>query len=136
MIHRSNLCNYACRWSPFDENQLAVAQSQYFGLVGSGAVTLMVTPPSGQMQVARTFQTPDSTYDVCFNESNGQQVLSAGGDGSIKLWDTQSPAQTPIMVAKGHQGEVFGCEWNHINKRMILTASFDKTIGLWDATQL
>jgi len=40
------------------------------------------------------------------------------------------------MVAKGHQGEVFGCEWNHINKRMILTASFDKTIGLWDATQL
>ncbi len=54
MIHRSNLCNYACRWSPFDENLLAVAQSQYFGLVGTGAVTLLQTLPSG-IQVARSF---------------------------------------------------------------------------------
>jgi peroxin-7 len=80
--------------------------------------------------------TPDSTYDICFNEANASQILSAGGDGSIKLWDTQKPGQQPILVAKGHQGEVFGCEWNHINKRTVLTASFDKTIGLWDATQL
>ena len=47
MIHRSNLCNYACRWSPFDETKLAVAQSQYFGLVGTGAVTLLNVDPSG-----------------------------------------------------------------------------------------
>jgi peroxin-7 len=84
----------------------------------------------------RTFQTPDSTYDVCFNEANANQILSAGGDGSLKLWDVTSQNQAPLVAVKGHQGEVFGCEWNHINKRMILSASFDKTIALWDASTL
>jgi hypothetical protein len=69
-IYKSNLCNYAVRWSPFSENHLAVAQSQYFGLIGTGAVTLLSTNPAG-LQVIRTFVTPDSTYDVCFNEANG-----------------------------------------------------------------
>lgn len=71
---------------------------------------------------------------MCFNEANTNQVLAAGGDGSIKLFDSVNQQQGPIMVSKGHQGEVYGVEWNHINKRMVLTASFDKTIGLWDAT--
>jgi len=53
-------------------------------------VTLLNTDPTG-LKVVRTFQTPDSTYDVCFNEANGNQILSAGGDGTLKLWDVISP---------------------------------------------
>ena len=40
-IFRGPLCNYSLRWSPFEENKLAVAQSQYYGLVGNGAVTVL-----------------------------------------------------------------------------------------------
>ena len=38
---QSNLCNLACRWSPFDATKLAVAQAQYFGMVGTGAISLL-----------------------------------------------------------------------------------------------
>jgi peroxin-7 len=72
---------------------------------------------------------------VCFNEANPAQILSAGGDGSIKLWDVGNQ-NAPIAVAKGHEGEVNSCEWNHLNKRTILTSSFDRTIKLWDAETL
>lgn len=79
--------------------------------------------------------TPDSTFDVCFNEANQNQILSAGGDHTLKLWD-MSNDKMPVAVMKGHTGEVFGCEWSHINKKTILSASMDKTIKLWDATGL
>lgn len=78
----------------------------------------------------REWITPDATYDVCFNEQNPNQILSCGGDGTLKLWDLTS-AQ-PIRVLKEHTNEVFNCEWNHINKRKILSASYDRTIKLWD----
>lgn len=63
------------------------------------------------------------------------QILSAGGDGSIKLWDIAND-KAPLVVSKGHQGEVFSCEWNHLNKQTILTGSFDHTIKLWAAADL
>lgn len=76
------------------------------------------------MVVLREWQTMDATYDVCFNEANPNQLLAAGGDGSLKLFDTSNNA--PVRIFKEHAGEVFGVEWNHINKRKILSASYDK----------
>jgi hypothetical protein len=40
-VYRSKLCNYSVRFSPFEGNKLALAQSQYFGVVGNGAVQLV-----------------------------------------------------------------------------------------------
>jgi peroxin-7 len=77
-----------------------------------------------EMGLLREWQTPDSTYDVCFNEGNPNQILCAGGDGSLKLFDVAN--NVPVKIFKEHQGEVFGCEWNHINKKKILSASYDK----------
>lgn len=37
-IYRNRLCNYSVRFSPFEGNKLALAQAQYFGVVGTGAV--------------------------------------------------------------------------------------------------
>ena len=39
------------------------------------------------MTLAREFVTPEAIYDVCYNEGNANQIMSAGGDGSLKLWD-------------------------------------------------
>ena len=46
-VFRSNLCNYSCAWSPFDGTKLAVAQAQYFGMVGSGAISLLNVDQAG-----------------------------------------------------------------------------------------
>jgi hypothetical protein len=39
------LCNYSVRFSPFEANKLVLAQSQNFGIVGAGAVSIMQTGP-------------------------------------------------------------------------------------------
>ena len=58
------------------------------------------------------------------------QVLTAGGDGKLRLWDFMHPQ--PLIQYAEHQGEVFSCDWNHINKRQFLSASYDRSIKLWD----
>ena len=40
-IARGKLCNYSVRFSPFEANKLVLAQAQYFGVVGAGAVSLL-----------------------------------------------------------------------------------------------
>jgi peroxin-7 len=73
----------------------------------------------------REFFTQDATFDVCFNESNENQLLSAGGDGVLRLWDLMH--DKPINSWAGHKGEIFSCEWNHINKVKEDFNSLDKT---------
>lgn len=36
-----NLSNISVRFSPFEQTKMVVAQSQNFGIVGSGAVTVL-----------------------------------------------------------------------------------------------
>lgn len=35
----------------------------------------------------RSFETQDGLYDVAWSEINENQLVTASGDGSIKLWD-------------------------------------------------
>ena len=69
-LMRTNLCNISCRWSPFDGTKLAVAQAQHFGLVGNGAVSVLNVDPATGISLVRQMETPDTCFDVCFNESN------------------------------------------------------------------
>ena len=69
-IYRSNMCNYSCAWSPFDGTKLAVAQAEYFGMVGAGAVSVLNVDPASGVSLVRQMQTPDTTFDVCWNEGN------------------------------------------------------------------
>ncbi|CDW80429.1 wd40 repeat-containing protein [Stylonychia lemnae] len=123
-VHRGKICNYSVRFSPFESNKLALAQAQYFGIVGAGAINETDTV------TVREWQTPEAVYDVCFNEGNQNQILSVGDDGNVRLWDLIN--NSPIRNFKEHTQQVFGCDWNHINKRKFLTAAYDRTIKLWD----
>ena len=47
---------YSCEWSPFDENRLAVATAQNFGIVGQGKQYVLQLK-NGMLQPTATFET-------------------------------------------------------------------------------
>ena len=95
--------NISVRFSPFEADKIIVAQSQNFGIVGAGAVSVLkVGGPT--LELVQQFQTPDSSFDACFSEANQNQVLQAGGDGTLKLFQIGNPQ--PLSVVRGHSAEV------------------------------
>ena len=53
---------------------------------------------------AYRFESQDGQYDVAWSEMNDNQLVSTCGDGSVKLWDLQSPG-FPLMSWEEHQAE-------------------------------
>ena len=143
---------YACEWSPFEENKLAIATAQHFGVVGNGkqhiiqvdtrkviqtTKILSSTYPTQQIpqplpcrQLA-IFNTRDGIYDCCWSEINENHVISACGDGKIRLWDVISKSN-PLRAYIGHNSEVYAVDWNIISKQHFLSGAWDQSIKLWD----
>ena len=48
--------------------------------------------PNGLVEVAR-FESADGLYDCCWSEENENILVSASGDGSVKVWDVAAPPQ-------------------------------------------
>eukprot|EP00850_Spirogloea_muscicola_P009172 SM000051S17532 [mRNA] locus=s51:75285:77354:- [translate_table: standard] len=107
---RTAFNGYAVRFSPFHENRLAVATAQNFGIVGNGRqyvlewvwpVILAQLTPAG-IVAAGAFDTADGLYDCAWSEAsvllpphcreNENILVSASGDGSIKVWPSPMAA--------------------------------------------
>ena len=55
----------------------------------------------------RAFDTADGLYDCCWSEENENILVSACGDGSIKVWDVAAPpAANPLRSFQEHTHEV------------------------------
>mmetsp|Transcript_18916 Transcript_18916/g.60466 ORF Transcript_18916/g.60466 Transcript_18916/m.60466 type:complete len:347 (+) Transcript_18916:2286-3326(+) len=124
--------NYGVEFSPFVEGRLAVASSQFFGIVGNGKQFVLQLQADGTVQVQRAFETNDGLFDCCWNELNEHQLASASGDGSIKLWDCNTRDNFPIRNFHEHQQECASVDWNLVSKNTFLSASWDGTVKLWD----
>lgn len=129
--NESKFCGANIKFSPFEPNKCVLAQAQHFGIVGNGAVTVLAMDGSGILSPTQEFVTQDACYDAAFNEGNENQVITAGGDGTLRLWDFMHPQ--PLYNFAEHTGEVFSVEWSHIDKRRFLSASYDRTVKVWDA---
>jgi len=126
------LNNYGVEFSPFQDSMLAVCASQYFGIVGNGKQFVLQMSPGGQIQIVRSFDTNDGLFDCTWNESNGNQLASASGDGSVKLFDLTSRDNFPIRNFHEHKQECASVDWNLVTKQTFLTSSWDMTVKLWD----
>ncbi|CAI2173617.1 14963_t:CDS:2 [Funneliformis geosporum] len=122
---------YSLQFSPFIENKIACAASANFGLVGNGRLFILNTGigPEG-VEVERIYDTQDGLFDCSWSEINENQVVTASGDGSIKLWDIKL-AEFPIQNWHEHSREVFSVEWNLIKKDTFVSGSWDHSIKLW-----
>ncbi|RUS22255.1 WD40-repeat-containing domain protein [Endogone sp. FLAS-F59071] len=123
---------YGVQWSPFFENKLAVASSANYGLVGNGRLFILNTAvgPAG-INVERVYDTQDGLFDITWSEVNENQLVTASGDGSIKLWDA-TLGDFPIQNWQEHTREVFSVHWNLVNKDTFVSGSWDHSIKLWN----
>jgi peroxin-7 len=71
-------------FSPFEPNRFAVAAAQNFGIVGNGRQYVFVNDGRG-LQIVCAFDTQDGIFDCAWSEENEQILLSACGDGSLKV---------------------------------------------------
>lgn len=123
---------YAIKFSPFEENKVAVAGSQNFGIIGNGKQFVLQFGPEGIREVA-AFDTQDGLYDCCWSEENENILVSACGDGKIKVWDVHRPPQdNPLRSLEEHTHEVHCVHWNLVRRDCFLSGSWDDTIKLWD----
>ena len=82
------------------------------------------------MKEFRSFDTVDGLYDCAWSEENENILVSASGDGSIKVWDVHGHSN-PLRSFEEHTHEVYGLSWNTIRKDRFLSASWDDTVKMW-----
>ena len=126
----TELHGYSVEFSPFEENKLACATSQHFGIVGNGRQFVLDVGERGIGEV-RHFDTQDGVYDCTWSEVNENHLLSATGDGSLKLWDTHAP-RNPLMSFEEHTHEVYSADWNLVTKDLFLSGSWDCKVKVWN----
>ncbi|MDP6812278.1 MAG: pentapeptide repeat-containing protein [Alphaproteobacteria bacterium] len=68
--------------------------------------------------------------NACAFSPDGSHILSAGDDGTLRLWGAESGEE--IMVLRGHENWVRACAFSPDGGR-ILSAGYDGTLRLWGA---
>ena len=68
-------------------------------------------------------------YDVAFSPS-GRQVASAGWDGSVRLWDTQT--NRALQVLDHHPDDIVSAVAFHPDGRRLASVARDRRIRIWD----
>jgi WD40 repeat protein len=66
----------------------------------------------------------------CAYSKDGQRIVSASHDNSLKVWDAETGEC--IRTLEGHSSTVTCCAYSEDNRR-IVSSSWDKTLRLWDA---
>jgi WD40 repeat protein len=81
-----------------------------------------------------TIRLADSEHDTYINDiafsPDGNKVVSASGDGTLKTWDAANGKL--IRTFSGHTTSVIGVEFL-ADDRQFVSASFDGTMIVWDA---
>lgn len=121
-------------FSPFTPDLLAVGTGQHFGIIGTGKQFVFRVGPGGELEPHAEFDTPDGIFDCCWSEMTGSHLLSACGDGSVRIVDLSAPPG-PASVLRSyqeHKAEVYSVDWNLVHKHTFVTGSWDHSLKVWD----
>ncbi|KAJ2516050.1 peroxisomal targeting signal 2 receptor [Coemansia sp. RSA 1939] len=125
---------YSVKFSPFSDSLLAAATSANFGLVGNGKLCVLSTHaqgPAAGLAPRQEYDTQDGLFDLTWSEIHENQLATASGDGSIKLWDI-TLAGYPVAKWHEHKREAMSVEWNYMSKTTFLSSSWDGSAKLWN----
>ena len=68
-------------------------------------------------------------FMACDFSPNGDLMVSASRDRSLKIWETKSGAEVVTLI--GHSNAVVDCKFSPDN-RQVVSASWDRTLKVWD----
>ncbi|KAJ2719774.1 peroxisomal targeting signal 2 receptor [Coemansia sp. Benny D115] len=122
---------YAVKFSPFRDYLLASTGCANFGLVGNGRLSIFQQPRPDQIIPHKHFDSQDGLFDLSWSETHENQLVTASGDGSVKLWDITLNSH-PVAKWHEHQREVMCVEWNYTSKATFLSSSWDGSVKLWN----
>ncbi|KAE8665681.1 hypothetical protein F3Y22_tig00112530pilonHSYRG00126 [Hibiscus syriacus] len=71
----------------------------------------------------------NAIFDVCWIKE-GTHILTASGDQTIKVWDTQDKKCTGVLM--GHTGSVKCLNSHPTNSDLIVSGSRDGSFAIWD----
>ena len=130
------LSAYAVQWSPFAHDRLAVACSQYFGIIGNGRLVVLGTQAGAALAPLVFFDVPDAMYDVAWSEASEDVLATCCGDGSVQVWDARGGSgSSPVRLYREHEGEVYSVEWNALARQVFCTGAMDGTVRIFDVHQ-
>ncbi|KAF8495018.1 hypothetical protein BU17DRAFT_32506, partial [Hysterangium stoloniferum] len=116
------------QWSPFHTGHLALASSANYALVGNSHLHLVsLVPPT--LQLDKAYDTQDGLYDLAWSEVHENQLETASGYGSIKLWDIMLN-DLPIRAWHENSREVFSVDGSNLDKEFFISSSWDGTAKL------
>ncbi|KAH8115597.1 WD40 repeat-like protein [Phellopilus nigrolimitatus] len=134
-LHTPGFAHYSIAWSPFHNARFAVSSSANYGLVGNGRlhlVSLVPGPgPQPALNLEKQYPTQDGLYDVAWSEIHENQLVTASGDGSLRLWDV-TLNDMPIRVWQEHSREAFSVDWSNVKKDVFCSSSWDGTVKVWN----
>ncbi|HXJ60670.1 MAG TPA: DUF1553 domain-containing protein [Verrucomicrobiae bacterium] len=106
-----------------DGVQLAVADSR----AAQDGYVRLVRVADGR--IVRSWRAhSDSIFDLDFSR-DGKQLVTAGGDKLIKIWDVGTQKETARL--EGHSALVLGVAFN-TNATQVLSGGADKQLKVWD----
>ncbi|ELU03607.1 hypothetical protein CAPTEDRAFT_91261 [Capitella teleta] len=126
---------YGVQFHPFSHQRIACATSQHFGIAGAGTVFVLDHTPQG-LNLVRAWEWKEGLFDVTWSEANPNILVTGSGDGSLQVWDTDSPTQEPAKILQEHTKEVYGINWSlRRDAQSIVSASWDTTLKMWDVNR-
>eukprot|EP00752_Nemacystus_decipiens_P004475 g4087.t1 len=123
---------HAVEFSPFEGARHAVATAQYFGIVGNGRLHVIDRSAQHGLREVRSFDTQAGLFDCAWSECHPRQIVTAGADGVVKLWDLGTKDGFPVADWREHAQEVSGVDWNLVSKGVFASSSWDGTVKLWE----
>lgn len=67
--------------------------------------------------------------NACAETPDGECVVSASGDGTLKVWDLDTGRV--LATLEGHTSDVLGCAVTR-DGQYVVSASADRTVKVWD----
>ncbi|KAL3833130.1 hypothetical protein ACJIZ3_007866 [Penstemon smallii] len=71
----------------------------------------------------------NAIFDICWIKED-TYILTASGDQSIKIWDTQE--QKCIRALMGHSGSIKSISCHPTNQELVVSGSRDGSFAVWD----